>query len=170
MIALATFSCSRMTSSESLIETNAAEDSTTISTYYSDEVFDGKQIVKTDAEWKKILTPEQFYILREDGTDYAYKSQYHDNKTAGDYYCSACHLKLFSYAHKFDSGTGWPSFYQPVNAKNIVEKEDRSLGGVRTEVECARCGGHLGHVFDDGPEPTGLRYCINGTSLKFEKK
>lgn len=135
----------------------------------SDEVFDGKKLVRSDAEWEKLLTPAEYHILREDGTDYPYKSQYHDLKEEGDYYCSACHLKLFSSKTKFDSGTGWPSFYQPVNKKNVVEKVDRSLGEVRTEVECARCGGHLGHVFDDGPEPTGLRYCMNGTSLKFEK-
>jgi peptide-methionine (R)-S-oxide reductase len=154
---------------EKVIQTLLAEGKATASNA-SDEVFDGVKVVKTDAEWKKILTPAQFNILREDGTDYAFKSQYHDNKEHGDYYCSACHLKLFTSAHKFDSGTGWPSFYQPTNAKNIIEKEDRTYGMVRTEVECARCGGHLGHVFDDGPEPTGLRYCINGTSLKFEKR
>lgn len=134
-----------------------------------DIVFDGVKLERSDEEWKKMLSPAQFYILRQDGTDAPYKSQYHDNKVKGDYYCAACHLKLFSSANKYDSETGWPSFWQPANEKNVVEKEDRSLGEVRTEVECARCGSHLGHVFDDGPKPTGLRYCINGTSLKFEK-
>ena len=135
----------------------------------NDAVFDGQRIERTKAEWKKQLTPAQYYILREEGTDQPYKSQFHDSKAKGDYHCAACNLKVFSSETKFDSGTGWPSFYQPVNALNVVEKEDKSLGETRIEVECARCGSHLGHVFDDGPKPTGLRYCINGTSLKFVK-
>ena len=134
-----------------------------------DLVFDGGKLERSDAEWKKLLTPAQYHILREEGTDYPYKSQYHNLKAKGDYFCAACHLKVFSSDTKFESGTGWPSFWQPANEKNVVEKEDRSLGEVRTEVECARCGSHLGHVFDDGPKPTGLRYCINGTALVFEK-
>ncbi|MFN2500430.1 MAG: peptide-methionine (R)-S-oxide reductase MsrB [Pyrinomonadaceae bacterium] len=134
----------------------------------SDEVFDGKKIEKSQEEWQKLLTPEQFDVLREEGTERAFTGKYNDNHEDGDYYCAACHLKLFSSKTKFESGTGWPSFYQPVNARNVVEKTDRSYGAVRTEVECARCGGHLGHVFDDGPKPTGLRYCMNSVSLKFE--
>lgn len=135
----------------------------------SDDVFDGKRIEKTEEEWKAELTPEQFYILRQEGTEKPYTGEYDKNKEQGDYYCSACHLKLFSSKHKFDSGTGWPSFYTVVNKKNVVEKEDKSDGDLRIEVECARCGGHLGHVFDDGPRPTGLRYCINSPALQFEK-
>lgn len=135
----------------------------------NDDVFDGKEIVKTKEEWKKLLTAEQFHILREAGTEAPYSGEYDDNHEDGDYYCAACHLKLFSSKTKFDSGTGWPSFYQPINKKNVLELTDKTLGMERVEVLCARCRGHLGHVFDDGPKPTGLRYCMNSLSLKFEK-
>lgn len=135
---------------------------------FTDGEFDGKTIAKTDAEWKKELSQQEFYVLREEGTERPFTGEYADNHEHGIYYCAACGLALFRSDTKFDSGTGWPSFYQPIFKKNVVEKTDRSLGDVRTEVECARCSSHLGHVFDDGPEPTGLRYCMNSVSLKFK--
>jgi peptide-methionine (R)-S-oxide reductase len=127
-------------------------------------------IKKTNAEWKKELTPEQYYVLREKGTERAWSGEYADNHEKGTYYCAACHLALFDSETKFESGTGWPSFYKPVSDDAVTVGTDTSYGMVRDEVECARCGGHLGHVFPDGPKPTGLRYCMNSVSMKFEKK
>ncbi len=128
------------------------------------------QVTKTKEEWKKQLSSEAYKVLREEGTERAFTGTLWDNHEKGTFVCAGCGLPLFSSDTKFDSGTGWPSFYQPLNKECITENEDRAYGMVRIEVECARCGGHQGHVFDDGPKPTGLRYCINSVSLRFVKQ
>lgn len=122
----------------------------------------------SEEEWKERLTAQEYEVLREKGTEQAFSGKYWDLKSEGVYHCAACGLPLFSSETKFKSGTGWPSYYAPLNSENVKELPDNSFGWNRTEVVCARCGGHLGHVFEDGPEPTGLRYCLNSVSLEFE--
>lgn len=123
-----------------------------------------------DQEWKKILTPQQYYVLREKGTEPAFTGKYYQNKKKGIYLCAACGQELFDSITKFDSGTGWPSFWAPISEDKVIKKTDNSYGMQRTEVLCSRCGSHLGHVFDDGPAPTGERFCMNSISLDFEEE
>lgn len=130
---------------------------------------DSSKVVMKDNEWKEVLSPEVYYVARQKGTERPYTSKFEAFKEAGTYYCAVCGNALFKSDTKFESGCGWPSFYEPISKGSIIYLPDNTLGMKRTEVECGRCKSHLGHVFDDGPPPTGLRYCINGVVLDFEK-
>ncbi len=129
-----------------------------------------EKVKKTDEQWQEQLSGEEFLVTRKKGTERAFTGEYHDHHEKGMYVCVCCGQELFRFSEKFDSGTGWPSFWEPVSQGNVTEKTDRSHGMTRTEVLCSKCDAHLGHVFPDGPKPTGLRYCINSVSLDFEEE
>lgn len=129
-----------------------------------------EKITKTEEGWKKILSPDAYHVLREAGTERAFTGKYYENKEKGKYYCGACGNLLFDSSTKYESGSGWPSFFEPADPSSVDTKTDKTHGMIRTEVRCSRCDSHLGHVFEDGPRPTGLRYCMNSLSLDFKKE
>ena len=152
-------------------QTSASDQAKTAVTHLAgDTLPGGRRVVKTNAEWKKLLTAGQYDVLRNHGTERAGSSPLNDNHEHGTFVCAGCRNPLFTSDTKFDSGTGWPSFYAPIAKNAVKEDRDVSYGTVRTEISCNVCGGHLGHVFDDGPKPTGLRYCMNGVAMAFQKK
>lgn len=153
------------------IHSHENEPSTIMKTAEQDTLPDGEYpFQKTEEEWKQILTPKEYRILRERGTELPYVNEFNDNKQEGIYVCAACGQNLYSSEHKYNSGTGWPSFWKPLADSLVGEEEDNSYFMTRVEIVCSNCGSHLGHVFDDGPQPTGLRYCMNSTAMDFIEK
>jgi peptide-methionine (R)-S-oxide reductase len=166
IIATASFSCTNAQVKTKKTEKNMSENKTNPAFSRNNQ----EKVELTEEDWKKALTPEQYYIARQKGTERPWTSKFEKFEEKGTYYCAACGNTLFQSNTKFDSGCGWPSFFEPVNKKSLIYTPDNTLGMQRTEVQCGRCKAHLGHVFEDGPPPTGLRYCINGVILGFEKK
>lgn len=160
--------CKSSTTTNTTMDDNTSEKMTATTVSQTQVIDEIEPIKKTPEQWKEELTAEEFRVLREKGTERAFTGKYWDNKKKGTYTCAGCQLPLFDSDTKFKSGTGWPSFYEPIKANYVTEYVDNSYGMKRTEVTCGRCDGHLGHVFEDGPRPTGLRYCINSVSLGFE--
>ncbi len=166
-IALFSFmSCNQAQKKSAAINENTPQANVILISMEGEEL---EPVNKSEADWRQELTEMQYYVLREAGTERSFTSELLNNKEKGIYVCAGCGLPLFSSETKYKSGTGWPSFWEPVRKEHIIDKKDTSYGMVRVENVCARCGGHLGHVFEDGPRPTGLRYCMNGAALKFVK-